>query len=301
MAGRLPRALSDYVFDGGDPATAELLRDMNVSHPAMVTADVALMRLLARYGIAPDMAIGHSLGEYAALVAAGCLRFEEVLEGIAARSRSMADIRIEDRGRLTSVFAPEEVVARVLAETSGYVAAANLNSRHQTVIGGTTGAVQSAVARFQALGIDTVDLPVSFAFHTEIVAPMKPLLRAILERFDWNEARLPLISNVTGEPYPAGPSARWETSDLLTRQVASPVQFVRGLETLYRLGARLFVEVGPRKVLASFAEDVVGDRVDVVTLHTNNPKKGEVESFSSALAALYAAGLGAASRSSMRT
>ena len=80
--------------------------------------------------------------------------------------------------------------------------------------------------------------------------------------------------------------------DLLAKQVASPVQFVKGLRTLYEAGARVFVEVGPKKALQGFAEDVLGDRGDVLSLFTNHPKFGDIASFNQALCGLYAAGLG---------
>ena len=80
--------------------------------------------------------------------------------------------------------------------------------------------------------------------------------------------------------------------DILTQQVASPVQFVKGLRTLYDAGARVFVEVGPKKALHGFAEDVLGSRGDVVSLFTNHPKLGDIVAFNQALCGLYAAGLG---------
>ena len=80
--------------------------------------------------------------------------------------------------------------------------------------------------------------------------------------------------------------------DILTQQVASPVQFIKGLRTLYDAGARMFVEVGPKKALQGFAEDVLGGHSDVVSLFTNHPKVGDIVAFNQALCGLYAAGLG---------
>ena len=80
--------------------------------------------------------------------------------------------------------------------------------------------------------------------------------------------------------------------DILAQQVAAPVQFVKGLRTLYDAGARLFVEVGPKKALQGFAEDVLGERGDVVSLFTNHPKVGDLPAFNQALCCLYASGLG---------
>ena len=97
---------------------------------------------------------------------------------------------------------------------------------------------------------------------------------------------------MTGEFYPTGPDSVPKMIDLLGEQVASPVQFVKGLETLYAAGARVFVEVGPKKALQGFVEDVLGEREGVVALFTNHPKVGEEASLNQALCGLWAAGLG---------
>src|SRR5271167_1634828 len=88
--------------------------------------------------------------------------------------------------------------------------------------------------------------------------------------------------------------------DILTQQVASPVQFIKGLHTLYDAGARMFVEVGPKKALQGFAEDVLGGYNDVVSLFTNHPKVGDIVAFNQALCGLYAAGLGRGTADAVR-
>ena len=117
-------------------------------------------------------------------------------------------------------------------------------------------------------------------------------LRATLERLHLAPPAIPLVGNVNGEFYPTGPDAVLAMIDLLAAQVASPVQFVKGLNTLYEAGARIFIEVGPKKALHGFAEDVLGDRPDVLALFTNHPKVGEVASFNQALCGIHASGLG---------
>src|ERR1700752_4540210 len=104
--------------------------------------------------------------------------------------------------------------------------------------------------------------------------------------------RLPIVANVNGEFYPTGPGVVPQMCDLLARQVASPVQFVKGLHTLYEAGARIFVEGGPKRALPGFAEDGLGGHGDVVSVFTNHPKFGDIASFNQALCGLYAAGLG---------
>jgi acyl transferase domain-containing protein len=89
-----------------------------------------------------------------------------------------------------------------------------------------------------------------------------------------------------------GPGVVPEMIALLGRQVSSPVQFIKGLNTLYDAGARVFVEMGPKRILYGFVEDVLGNREGVVSLFTNHPRIGDAASFNLALCGLYAAGLG---------
>jgi malonyl CoA-acyl carrier protein transacylase len=169
----------------------------------------------------------------------------------------------------------------------GYVVLANVNSTRQVVLGGATEAVGRAADALRARGHDVFALPVSHAFHTEIVAGASGPLRATLQRLGLREPALPIVANVDGELYPTGVEAML---DVLARQVASPVQFVKGLRTLYDEGARVFVEVGPKRALQGFAADVLGD--EVLSLATNHPKAGDIATFNNALCGLWAAGLG---------
>ncbi|MGB9799729.1 MAG: SDR family NAD(P)-dependent oxidoreductase [Thermanaerothrix sp.] len=293
MTPILGRPLSDYVFvEDGDErlkqAEAEL-RNTIVTQPAMLTANVALLRLLKKYGFSPDMAIGHSLGEYAALVAAEALPFAEALEIVSARGREMARVSMADNGCMAAVSAPPEAIERILSQVPGYVVIANYNSPLQSVIGGETAAVDAAINALQAAGYQAVKIPVSHAFHTKIVAPASEPLRQIIARMHLQSPRIPVISNVTGDFYP---TEREAMLDLLAHQVASPVQFIRGVQTLYAHGARIFVEVGPKRVLAGLTNDILKEKApEVWVLATNHPRKGGPASFNEALAGLYAAGV----------
>ena len=102
----------------------------------MLTVDTALTRLLGEYGIAPDLVMGHSLGEYGALVAAGALSFESALEAVSARGREMASLGVDDPGAMAAVMAPLADVEEIVATSDGYVVLANVNSTHQVVLGG---------------------------------------------------------------------------------------------------------------------------------------------------------------------
>ncbi|MGA2594354.1 MAG: acyltransferase domain-containing protein, partial [Bryobacteraceae bacterium] len=298
MTPILGKPLSKFIFvDGADPSAIEKadedLRQTAITQPAVLATDLALTRLLAAYGIQPDMTMGHSLGEYGALVASGALPFADALEAVAARGREMTRVSMADNGRMAAVFAPLPEIERILKTIDGYVVIANNNSNTQAVIGGASVAVEQAMEAFQKAGYNAVALPVSHAFHTSIVAPASEPLRKVLERLHLESPHVPIVANVDGEFYPAGPGVVPKMLDILARQVASPVQFIKGLRTLYDAGARVFVEVGPKKALQGFAEDVLGDRGDVLSLFTNHPKFGDIAASNTALCGLYAAGLGA--------
>ncbi len=297
MTPLLGKPLSDFIFvDGKDEKAVEQaeddLRQTAITQPAVLATDLAMTRLLAAYGIEPDFTMGHSLGEYGALEAAGGIPFADALEAVSARGREMTRVSMEDNGRMAAVFAPLEEIEKVLKTVDGYVVIANINSEHQSVIGGASNAVQCAMEAFQKAGYDTAALPVSHAFHTSIVAPASQPMRDVLKRLHLQSPRLPIVSNVDGTFYPTGPDVVPQMLDMLAKQVASPVQFIKGLRTLYDAGARIFVEVGPKKALQGFADDVLGSHADVVALFTNHPKWGDVVSFNQALCGLYAAGLG---------
>ncbi len=291
------RNLSDFIFVEADDeecakAANNALRQTEVTQPAMLTANAAMTQLLETYGVQPDMVMGHSLGEYAALVQAGVLTLAEALEAVSARGREMAHVAVEDNGKMAAIFAPLADIQRVLASIDGYLVIANINSNEQAVIGGESAAIDEAIERFSAEGAQAVPLPVSHAFHTRIVAPASEPLKAVLSRMQVREPALPIISNVTGTFYETGVGAAEKIIDGLGKQIASPVQFVNGLKELYDAGVRVFVEVGPKKALKGFVDSVLGDKGDVVSLFVNHPKTGAMTSFNQALCGLYAAGHG---------
>jgi len=299
MTPILGRPLSEIVFAAEEDAEAfaraeEQLKQTAITQPAVLTVDTALTRLLAAYGVTPDFVMGHSLGEYGALVAAGALSFAEALEAVSARGQEMTRLSVADPGKMVAVFGPLEEIEAILATVEGYAVVANLNSRSQAVVGGESEAVDRAVARFTEHGFDCRYLPVSHAFHTRIVAPASEPLKHLLRRLHLTPPRIPIVSNATGELYPQEGDVHAAMIDLLARQIAEPVQFVGGLERLHACGARVFVEIGPKRALQGFVEDVLGGRDGVLSLSTNQPKAGDFASLNLALCGLYASGRGAA-------
>ncbi len=297
MTPLLGRPLTSFIFiDGDDPAAVKTLNQQlmqtEITQPAVLATDIALTRLLAAYGVQPDMVMGHSLGEYGALVAAGALTLDSALEAVSARGREMTKVSVADNGAMAAVFAPMAEIERIVDQADGYVVIANINSTSQAVVGGATDAVERIIERFTAEGFTATRIPVSHAFHTSIVAPASGPFVDALRRLDLRPPTMPVVANVTGDFYPAGATAE-TVLEFAGRQIASPVQFVKGLQTLYAAGARVFVEVGPKKALHGFVEDVLGsEHDDVVALFTNHPKLGDDVAFNQALCGLYAAGIG---------
>ena len=294
MGPILGQPLTSYVYkNANDPAAMEAaeeaLKDTTICQPAMVATDIAIMRMLSKHGVFPDMVMGHSLGEWAAAVGARMLNFSEALVAVSARARAMASVSIGDKGKMASVLGPTDEIVRRLPEIGGYLTPANMNSKKQTVIAGTSDAVDRAGEYFNNMGMTAQIIPVSHAFHSKVVAPAADALYRTICEMQIAPPSIPLIGNIDGQLYPTD---NMETiRRRLADQMASSVQFVKGIETCYREGARVFLEVGPKRALQALAESDLEDKHDVLCLSTNHPKRGGVRSFHDAMCGLYAAGI----------
>ena len=292
MAPLLGKPLTDYIRR--DPSLTEddqfeRLRDTEISQPATLTVDVAILRLLASFGVRPDVVAGHSLGEYGAAVAAGILSFRDALTAVSARGREMAAVQLDDKGKMAGIAAGVETVMEVLAEVPGYVVPANKNCPAQTVIAGESDAVEAASELFKSRGITVYPLPVSHAFHSRIVAPASEPLKRVLEQLDVQPPRRRVTTNVDSRYYPTGEGARDKIINNLARQVAAPVEWIAQVERMYNDGARIFVECGPKRALSGFVVQILKHRPHRA-LYTNQPKRGGVLAFLDALAGLFALG-----------
>ena len=285
--------LRDNLSEDERKIAEEKLKQTEYTQPAMLTADLAIYRLLLEHGIEPDIVAGHSLGEYAALMVSGILKFHDALRAAAARGTEMGSVEVPDRGIMASVTAPFERVEEVINSVDGYVIAANKNSPLMTVIAGDTEAMQEAIRRFAELNIQCVKLQTSHAFHSNIVAPANEPLRQFLEGLELSLPSIPITANYDGNFYPEKlePNQTVHQAILgqLAPQMASAVEWTEQIRTMYDRGGRLFMEVGPKRALALFAEQILVDQPFIVT-NTNHPKVGGVASFLSSLAICSLAG-----------
>ncbi|MDR0646194.1 MAG: type I polyketide synthase, partial [Elusimicrobiota bacterium] len=266
----------------------EIIKQTQYTQPAILTADVAMMRLLYQFGLKPDVAMGHSLGEYGAAVAAGVLDFPNAIKAVSMRGTAMANVKVADNGKMAAVSANVDTVEAELKKIPGYVAVANKNCPMQTVIAGETKSVEEAVERFNALGIQSVMVPVSHAFHSEIVKPAMGAYRDFLNTLEVKAPNLPITSNVSADFYP---SDTGKIKDIMVTQIMSSVEWIRQVELAYERGVRLFVEVGPKRVLSAFVTSILEGKKDIRVIASNHPKKGGISEFNDLMANLVSAGI----------
>jgi [acyl-carrier-protein] S-malonyltransferase len=224
--------------------------------PALLACGVAAFRVLEVEGCTPVGAAGHSLGELAALVAAGALELEDALEVVLVRGRAMAEAGAARPGAMCALLGvgPEQATELCEAARGGDVlVVANENSPQQVVLSGSVEAVARAEALAAERRIRAVRLKVAGAFHSPLMEPAVGPLAEALDRVTLRPPRFPIAENVTGE-LTTDPE---ELRDLLKRQVTSPVRWSRCVEALVRAGAGTFVEAGPGEVLTRLAKRIV--------------------------------------------
>ena len=242
--------LSKLCFEGPE----EELRRTENQQPALLTTSIALLRALeeAGAGLAPAYLLGHSLGEYTALVAAGALDFEDGVALVHARGRFMQEAVPAGEGARAAILgigsdAVTAACEQAARESGAVVAPANLNAPEQTVIAGATAAVERACALAKAAGARrTVSLPVSAPFHCELMRPAAEKLAGELARVRFAAPKPPVLSNVLAEPN--ADAAR--IPELLAAQVTAPVRFVECVRRLQVLGVERVIEIGPGGVLS---------------------------------------------------
>jgi len=246
-------SISKTCFEGSD----EDLKQTAVTQPAIVTHAVAVFEVLKAKGVAPSVAAGHSLGEYAALVAAGALALEDAVVLVRRRGLFMQEAVPAGQGAMAAVIglAPEavaEACAEAAATTGEICSTANFNSPEQTVIAGSAAGVAKAGEILRARGAKRVlPLPVSAPFHCALMKPAEEKLAPFLAAASFRPLAIPVVTNVdaveTTDPEVARESLR--------RQICSPVRWVESVQRLARL-APSALECGPGTVLAGLARRI---------------------------------------------
>ncbi len=245
------------VFDQQESAAqrACLVRT-EVAQPAIGAVSLGLLRVLERFGVRGGLMAGHSYGELVALRAAGRIDDAGLRRLSELRGRLMAAGE-EDRGTMCAVAAPLDELSKLLDESDCDAVLANRNSPTQGVISGSRAGVEQAAEACRERGWSTTALHVSAAFHSRFMVEAQTRFREELDDVVFEPGSVPVFANVSAEEYPADAAA---ARDLLGRQLTAPVDFVAEVENLYAAGARVFVEVGPKKVLTGLVRATLGDR-----------------------------------------
>jgi len=238
--------LSTLCFEGPE----EELKLTANTQPAILTTSMAAYRVLEEQGIVPDYVAGHSLGEYSALVASGCLSLPEAVVTVRNRGTYMQEAVPAGQGAMAALLGlPLPAVQQVCerAAQGQVVVPANLNSPGQIVISGHKQAVERAAAAAKDAGAKrAVLLPVSAPFHSSLLQPAAARLENDFQRIRFGGLSIPLVTNVDAEVIETPQAAR----DALLRQVPAPVRWEESMRKLIELGCDCFIEVGPGKVLA---------------------------------------------------
>jgi [acyl-carrier-protein] S-malonyltransferase len=248
-------AISRLCFEG----PAEDLQLTENTQPAILTVSVAAFRALREAEIdAPAFVAGHSLGEYSALVAAGVLSLSDAVRTVRARGRYMQEAVPVGTGAMAAVIGGElSDVERICAEARGdqVCSVANFNSPSQAVIAGNTEAVDRAVELLSGVAKRVIKLKVSAPFHCALMKPAQDRLAQDLERLQFNNPAMPVVTNVDARPT----TASHELRDALVRQVSAPVRWVESMQLLIEQGVDTFVEAGPGKVLSGLMRQTSRD------------------------------------------
>jgi len=266
--------LAAICFSGPEP---ELTKTEHAQPGIFLVSWVALELLKRRVpSLVYGATAGLSLGEFTALTAAGALSFEDGLKVVRERGRFMQEACAATQGGMAAIIGLSEAATREVCAEAGVVLA-NLNCPGQLVISGPTDRMAPACALAKAKGaMRAMPLPVAGAYHSPLMASAQPKLEAELARMALKEPTVPVIANVTAQPY-GGPDA---IRTRLVEQVTSSVRWEESMRYLIGQGFTRFIELGPGKALSGFMR-----RIDKTAQVLNVEDLASLETTAKALAA----------------
>jgi [acyl-carrier-protein] S-malonyltransferase len=233
-------------------APLEELVDTEVQQPALVATSLAVLAALRARGIKPDVVVGHSVGEFAALASVSAMSIAEAIGLVRERGLAMAEAARKHPGSMAAILGLEDEAVENLCRKILGVWPANYNCPGQIVVSGEDGAVEELCAEAESLGARrAIKLKVSGAFHSPLVARAADRLRPAIDRIGFNEPIAPFMSTVTAKIEPCQRFA-----SLLVDQLTAPVRFTQSATELIRGGVNTFVEVGPGNVLSGLVKRI---------------------------------------------
>ena len=263
------------VFDQAQKqAQLATLQKTEYAQPAIGVFSAGLYKILQQAGFKPDFVAGHSFGELTALWAAGVLSEEDYLFLVKARGQAMATPANSDfdAGGMLAVKGNIHQITEVI-KNFPLVAVANRNSQHQIVLAGKKKEISQVQDILKNQGFSTFLLGVSAAFHTPLVShAQKPFAQAV-EKVNFNEAKIPVYTNVTGGCYPQEPH---DIQKILKEQLLNQVLFQQEIENIYAAGGYCFVEFGPKNILTNLVKEILADKPHIaIALNANHTKNSD--------------------------
>jgi [acyl-carrier-protein] S-malonyltransferase len=262
VAEAVPEAMA--VYDAGSAASGldlkrlcfespvEQLVDTEVQQPALVATSLAFNAALRARGIDPDFVVGHSVGEFAALAAAGSFPDAQAIGLVRERGLAMAAAAKESPGSMAAILGLKDEVVEALCKKISHVWPANYNCPGQVVISGTDPSIAQACEEAEREGAKrAIRLRVSGAFHSPLVERAADRLRPAIDRVEFHVPKAAFMSTVTAKLEEA---QRYRT--LLVEQLTAPVKFTQAARELIGHGVTTFVEVGPGNVLSGLLKRI---------------------------------------------
>ncbi len=246
-------SITKLMFEGPEK---ELTETKN-AQPALYIAGAAAFEFLKNEkGMGPDVTLGHSLGEFTALYAAGVFDFETGLKVVRKRGELMSEAGAKYPGTMAAVISKKSIVEieEILEKVNGVVVVANINSREQIVISGEIEAVKETMKLLKEAGAKrVVPLRVSAAFHSPLMEEPAREFAEFLEGVEFKEPEVPVIPNFTAK----ATTDVNEIKNALKDQLTGSVRWVESVEEAHRLGVERFIEVGPGKVLKGLVSRIL--------------------------------------------
>ncbi|GGO33578.1 [acyl-carrier-protein] S-malonyltransferase [Staphylococcus hominis] len=250
----------------------EKLGETENTQPALLTHSIALLKAL-NY-IDADYTMGHSLGEYSSLVAAGVLKFEDAVKIVRKRGELMTQAFPNGVGSMAAVLglSYEEVneICKEISFGDQLIEPANINAPGQIVVSGHKALIDKLTKEGKSLGAKRViPLAVSGPFHSSMMQVIEENFASFIDQFTWNDAQFPIVQN-----YNAHGETKAETiKQNMVKQLYSPVQFIKSTEWLIDQGVDHFIEIGPGKVLSGLIKKINRD-VKITSIQTLEDVKG---------------------------
>ncbi|PRQ09059.1 type I polyketide synthase [Enhygromyxa salina] len=278
-------SLRELMLTATGEQSAELLDQTAYTQPALFALELALFRLLASWGLAPDILLGHSIGEVVAAHVAGVFSLADACKLVAARGRLMQ--ALPSGGAMLSIQASEQDVVAVLERYPG-VDIAGLNGPLSTVVSGDERPILALSEHFAGQGCKTRRLTVSHAFHSSRMEPMLAEFRAVVQSLSLQAPTLAVVSNVTGG---IATKEQLTDPDYWVRHVRQAVRFLDGVRTLESQRVGVMVELGPQAVLAAMASSCLHDNEQINVVTSLRRDESEAEGLARCLGSLHACGV----------